>query len=175
MIDLPSQRNSKISFCGLVVAPVKSAFGEVDVGFHVTEGKRDIVILGRNALRCMGISTVPLNNVNNVKKPMTRSCEVNSLEERHNLKTTVTETERNDLEMRGSETSGVNVMCSQRTRSTKMEEKTPPTRDVPSTATSPQADTCNHNKQTGHYPKPKKKMKCRGYDDTFEPIHPFPK
>ena len=125
---------------------------------------------GRHEERC---TVTP----SSVERPMTRSCEVNSLEERHNLKTTVTETERNDLEMRGSETSGIIVMYSQRVRSMKMEEKKPPTRDVPSTTQRPHADTCNYCRKTGHWKAdcPKLKKKSRRYDDTFEPIHPSPK
>ena len=113
-----------------------------------------------------------LNNVNNVKKPMTRSCEVNSLEERH-MVMTVTENKKDDLGNGGGETSGVKVMCSQRTRSTKME---PPIRDVPSTAPSPQADSCHYCKLPGHQktccPKLKKRMKSRRNDNTTEPISP---
>ena len=51
----------RIHFIGKVEAPIKSVYGNAMATFYITEGTREITIIGRRTMIQMGIKSVPLN------------------------------------------------------------------------------------------------------------------
>ena len=158
---------SKIRFCGKVIASVKSVYGEADVGFFVTRGRRDVVILGRNALKCMGVSNVSVFDVS----PLNRVSEVSdTLEGRHSVNCVVS---KSDLSRERGRASCVKLMCSPCVRSMKNREMSQRSTksDAPSTSSCSRCSVCNYCRKNGHWkydcPKLKKKLEKKLHSVRF--------